>query len=117
MSASNSFSEELAETILEQLEATDLSSLQPGKIKVVSANFQPSSKFETVVIAPPEIQLFGHLSEKLRVKIYVVAPAFKSEFNDGSSAKEWRQQIGRKDGWRVYVYRWNRVEKTAPSWE
>lgn len=116
MSASNSFNHELAELILDHCKGIDPSSLPVGKVKVVPTNFGSTSKFETVVVAPPEIDLFGHLAQELRSKLYLVSPAFKSEFRDGISAKDWRHQIGRKDGWRVYVYKWDRPEKTAPSW-
>lgn len=116
-SASNSYSEVIAERLLDCFNAIDLSQLQPGKITVADARFQPASEFEVLAIAPPEIALFDHLPEDLRARMHLVVPAYRSEFQDGMSARDFRHQMGRKDGWRVHVYRWNRLEKTAASWE
>jgi hypothetical protein len=116
-SAWNSYSQPLAERLLDHCAALDLSTLVPGKVTVCEAGFQPNGNFETVVIAPPEIALFEHLPGNLQSSMHLVVPAYRSEFTDGMSAKDFRHQIGRKDGWRVPVYRWNRVEKTSPSWE
>ena len=116
-SASNSYVEPLAESLLDRFTAIDTSRLRPGEVSVVDAEFLPVSRFEVLVIAPPEIAIFGHLPEDVRSRMHVVAPAFRSEFKDGMSVREYRHQVGRKDGWRVHVYRWDRLEKTSPSWE
>lgn len=115
--ASNSYSSSLAELLLDHCTVVDSSKLSPGRVAIVDASFQPVSNFEIMAIAPPEIGLFGHLSEDLRSRMHLVVPAFRSEFKDGMSASEFRHQIGRKDGWRVSAYRWDRVEKTSPSWD
>lgn len=116
-SASNSYSENIAERLLDCFNAIDLSKLRPDKVTVTDASFQPAGGFEVLAIAPPEIALFDHLPEDLRSRMHLVVPAYRSEFQDGMSARDFRHQMGRKDGWRVNVYRWNRLEKTSPSWE
>ena len=116
-SASNSHEEDIAQIIVRCLKAAALSGSRLTSVAVLAADFHGAAKFDRVVVAPPEVELFNHLSEELRKAIYLVAPAYASEFSDGMSARDFRHQIGRKDGWRVYVYRWNRVEKTGPSWD
>ena len=114
-SASNSFSEPIAELILERCKAIDSLQLPPAKVAVMDTVYAPVSSFEATVIAPPEIAQFDHLRENIRTRMHLVAPAFRSEFRDGMSAKEFRHQLVRKDGWRVPIFRWDRLEKTAPS--
>ena len=116
-SARDSYSEQIAAIIAGALKEASLATLHPDTVSVVPVNFQEAAKFDRIVIVPPAVQLFNHLSEELRKAIYLVAPAYASEFTDGMSAKEFRHQIGRKDGWRVQVYRWDRTEKTSPSWD
>ena len=116
-SASSSYSEVIAERMLDCFNNIDMSSLVPGKVTVAEADFKPSSPFEVLAIAPPELALFDHMSEEVRQRIYLVVPAYRSEFQDGISVKDFKHQMGRKDGWRVHIYRWNRYEKTAPSWD
>jgi len=116
-SASNSYSEPIAALLLDHFNTIDLSTLQAGNVTVFEKSFEPAGHFEAFVIAPPEIGLFDHFSEDIRARMHLVIPAFKSEFKSGMSANEFRHQIGRKDGWRVYLYRWNRLEKTSPSWD
>lgn len=116
-SASNSYSEQIATIIAGALKETSPGNLRPGTVAVIPVNFKAAAEFDRLVVAPPEIGLFNHFSEELRQAIYLVAPAYASEFSDGMSAKDFRHQIGRKDGWRVHVYRWNRIEKTSPSWD
>jgi hypothetical protein len=43
----------------------------------------------------------------------LVTPALTMKY----LVKDFRHQIGRKDGWRVPLYRWDRIEKTSPSWD
>jgi len=117
MSARNSYSDQVAERILNCAESLHLRVPDAGKIAVIPVDFSPVANFDNIVVVAPEVDLFAHLSEALRKAIYLVAPAHKSEFTDGMSAKDFRHQIGRKDGWRVYIYRWNRLEKTSPSWD
>lgn len=117
LSASNSYDERVAERIIDCVKAVTLSASQDPSIEVVAGNFEGVAKFNKVVIASPEVELFNHLSEQLQNSIYLVAPSYASEFSHGMSARDFRHQIGRKDGWRVYVYRWDRIEKTAPSWD
>ena len=114
-SALNSFSDGVAEVVVGrcQLAAPDL---PDENLVVLDSEFGDTAPFETVVVAPPSIALFEHLSEPVRSHMYVVAPAYHSEFNTQMSGKDFRHQMGRKDGWRVYVYRWDRPEKKAPSW-
>lgn len=116
-SASNSDSAQIAAIIVGALKKAALAKPHPSAVTVIPVNFKDAAKFDRIVIAPPAIQLFNHLSEDLRKAIYLVAPAYASEFTDGMSAKEFRHQIGRKDGWRVHVYHWDRTEKTSPSWD
>lgn len=116
-SASNSYSEQIATIIAGALKEASLTNSRPSVVAVIPVNFKEAAKFDRVVVAPPEIELFNHLSDGLKKVIYLVAPAYASEFTDGMSARDFRHQIGRKDGWRVYVYRWNRIEKTSPSWD
>jgi hypothetical protein len=117
MSASNSYCDQVAVRILDCAESRTLRLPDPGRIAVTPVDFSPVANFDDVVVVGPEANLFAHLSEALRKAIYLVAPAYKSEFQHGMSAKDFRHQIGRKDGWRVYIYRWNRIEKTSPSWD
>jgi hypothetical protein len=117
MSASNSYCERVAERILDCAERHYFRVPDARKIAVIPADFSPVASFDNVVIVAPEVNLFAHLSEPLENAIYLVAPAYKSEFTNGMSVKDFRHQIGRKDGWRVYIYRWNRPEKTSPSWD
>lgn len=112
-SASNSYSEPIAAIITNALKDANLTRAHPSAVAVIPVNFQEAAKFDRVVVAPPEIGLFNHLSEDLRKAIYLVAPAYASEFTDAMSAKDFRHQMGRKDGWRVYIYRWDRAEKLA----
>ena len=94
------------------------SELSRHEVLVLNAQFiAPNIGFDSVVVAPPEVELFNHWPMELHSRVYLVAPAYKSEFKDGSTARDFRHQIGRKDGWRVPIYNWNRSEKTAPSWQ
>jgi hypothetical protein len=114
--ASNSFNEQIAADIVAncQLVASDL----PGEhIRTIPVTFQPESSFEIVAVAPPAVQLFDHLSDPVKSKMYLVAPAYRSEFHDRMTAKDFRHQMGRKDGWRVHIYRWARTQRTAPAWD
>jgi hypothetical protein len=115
-SAWNSYNEKLAELILDRCSVRS-DELPKEKLIVLPGDFGAVSQFEAVVVAPPSVRLFDHLPEPISSKIYLVAPAFRSEFTSQMSAKDFRHQIGRKDGWRVYVYRWDRTEKTQPSWD
>lgn len=114
--AADSFEPAIAEVIVQscQLFAADFPSTY---VQVLETSFNDTQPFETVVVAPTSIALFDHLSEPMKSKIYLVAPAYRSEFHEKMDGRDFRHQIGRKDGWRVYVYRWNRPEKKAPSWD
>jgi hypothetical protein len=112
----HSYDDELAELIVDRCKLRG-DELPQEKLVVLPTDFRPATGFEAVVVAPPGIRLFDHLPESISSRIYLVAPAFMSEFNNQMSAKDFRHQIGRKGGWRVYVYRWDRSEKTQPSWD
>ncbi len=116
LSASNSYSERIAEAIVGHLAKRAVPIGQTGDVAVMPFAFDEAVKFDRIVVAGPEVRLFEHLSEDLRKRMYFVAPAYACEFTDGMSAREFRHQLGRKDGWRVPVYRWDRAEKTRPSW-
>lgn len=85
-------------------------------LAVTETNYAPYAKFTRSVFIPPEAGLFDHFSEPLRSCMFLAVPSYASEFANGMSIKDFRHQIGRKDGWRVNVYRWDRLEKIKPSW-
>jgi hypothetical protein len=112
----HSYDEKLAELIVDRCKLRS-DELPKEKLVVLPTDFRATSPFEAVVIAPPSVRLFDHLPEPISSKVYLAAPAFMSEFTNQMSAKDFRHQVGRKDGWRVYVYRWDRKEKAQPSWD
>lgn len=113
MAAEDSFNSDVARIALDQVKHVDLSS---PTVSVVATDYSPHAQFTHTTFAPPAIQLFDHLSEEMRSRVILAAPSYASEFKDGMSAKDFRHQTGRKDGWRVRVYRWDRAEKHEPSW-
>jgi hypothetical protein len=113
MAAEDSFNSDVARTALDQIRRVDFSL---STVSVVTTDYSPHAQFSCTTFAPPDIQLFNHFSEDVRSKIIFAAPSYDSEFKKGMSVKDFRHQIGRKDGWRVRVYRWDRIEKHAPSW-
>jgi hypothetical protein len=114
-SALNSFRDELAAAIVAEVNCTSMN-LSLDSVTVLESSAKGMAPFDAIALAPPSIGLFEHLSEDLRSHVYLVVPAYRSEFNGGMTGKDFRHQMGRKDGWRVQVYRWDRVEKKAPSW-
>ena len=113
LAAEDSFSSDVAGIALDQAMRVDLSL---PTVSVVATDYSPHAQFTHTTFAPPAIQLFDHLSEEVRSRVILAAPSYGSEFKDGIPAKDFRHQIGRKDGWRVQVYRWDRAEKREPSW-
>lgn len=114
-SALNSFRNELAGAIVAEVDCASMN-LSLDSVIVLESMAKGMAPFDAIAVAPPSIGLFEHLSEELRSHMYLVVPAYRSEFKGGMTGKEFRHQMGRKDGWRVQVYRWDRVEKKAPSW-
>lgn len=113
MAAEDSFDSDVARIALDQARHVDLSL---PTVSVVATDYSPRTQFTHTTFASPDIQLFGHLSEEIHSRVVLAAPCYGSEFKDGMSAKDFRHQIGRKDGWRVRLYRWDRAEKHEPSW-
>lgn len=113
IAAEDSFNSDVARIALDQVRRVDFSL---PTVSVVPTDYSPHAQFICTTFAPPAIQLFDHLSEEMRSRVILAAPSYGSEFKDGMSAKDFRHQIGRKDGWRVQVYRWDRAERHEPSW-
>jgi hypothetical protein len=113
MAAEDSFNGDVARIALDQARHVDLSL---PTVSVIATDYSPHAQFTHTAFAPPAIQLFDHLSEEVRSRVVLAAPSYGSEFKEGMPAKDFRHQIGRKDGWRVRVYRWDRAEKHEPSW-
>jgi len=113
LSAEDGFDSQVARIALDQAKRVELSRTA---VSVVATDYSPFAPFTLTAFAPPAVRLFDHLSEKLRSKVILAAPGYDSEFKDGMTAQDFRHQIGRKDGWRVRLYKWDRAEKHAPSW-
>jgi hypothetical protein len=113
MAAEDSFNSDVARIALNQLRRVNFSQ---ATVSVIATNYSPHAPFTCTTFAPPDVHLFNHFSEELRSKIILAAPSYESEFKNNMSVKDFRHQIGRKDGWRVRVYRWDRTEKLAPDW-
>jgi hypothetical protein len=113
LSAEEGFDSEVAGIALDQVRRAEFS---PTLVSVVATDYSPHARFTHTAFAPPAVRLFDHLSEELRSKVILAAPGYGSEFKDGMTAQDFRHQIGRKDGWRVRLYKWDRAEKQAPSW-
>ena len=115
--ARDGFDSRLAEFILDTISKTDCLALPSSAIALFPAAFPKPFAFEGVVVVPHAAAILAHWPEELQAASYLAIPAYKSEFADGMSLREFRHQIGRKDGWRVPYYKWSRAEKKNPSWE
>ncbi|MEM7164428.1 MAG: hypothetical protein AAF581_03135 [Planctomycetota bacterium] len=115
--ARDSFDGRLAEFLLDQCaglaEAPDSTTLT-----VHTSKFPTPWQFDTVVVAPPSAaNRFEHQSESLNRVTYWCIPAFTGEFAHGDNPDQFRHQVGRKDGWRLPVTRWDRSPKTERSYD
>jgi hypothetical protein len=114
-SALNSYGDLIAAALVAHCQFTT-QQLPVDRLLVDNVDFGETCEFDTVVVAPPAVGLFNHLSAELNTHMFWVAPAYRSEFNANMNVKDFRHQLARKDGWRVHADRWDRKEKKAPTW-
>ncbi len=118
LTARDSFDEYLSEFILDGLESLRIPALRSECISVSKLVFPTPWLFECVVVAPPRIAArFETESANLAQATFWVIPTFTGEFKHGENTKSFWHQVRRKDGWRSDVVKWDRVRKTAPTFD
>jgi hypothetical protein len=108
--AEDSFDERVAVCIFDAIENIDFASIPRNSVTVVPVEFPAPYQFDRIVVVPPEAGRMGHFGEFQRHS-FGAYPAYASEFSHGMSLRDFASQFTRKDGFRVYLFRWNRQEK------
>ena len=118
LTARDSFDERLAAFLLDMAAQVGLPGPRARTIRVAAAQFPPPWEFGAVVVVPPVVaKRFEHESTALQRVTYWVVPAFAGEFTNGADGAAFWHQLGRKDGWRSVVVRWDRSRKTQPVFD
>jgi hypothetical protein len=118
LTARDSFDARLAKFLLDRAAEVELPTRGSVTIRVFPIRFPARWTFECVVVAPPRVaKRFEHESVSLRRATYWVVPAFQGEFDDRAGGDAFWHQLGRKDGWRSVVVRWDRSRKTRPVFD
>jgi hypothetical protein len=118
LTARDSFDERLAVFLLDQVLGAELPGPRSRTIRVAEAAFPGPWRFEAVVVAPPPVaRRFEGQSAALQRATYWAVPAFAGEFADRAGGAAFWHQLGRKDGWRSVVVRWDRPRKTRPVFD
>jgi len=118
LTARDSFDERLAAFLLDMAAEVGLPGPRIRTIRVAATEFPPPWEFGAIVVVPPEIaKRFEQESGALQRFTYWLLPAFDGEFTDGADGAAFWHQLGRKDGWRSVVVRWDRSRKTRPVFD
>ncbi len=112
LTARDSFDDRLAAFLLARLAKCEPPGLRSKTIRVINTPFPEPWSFSAVVIVPPIVaKRFEHESAVLQKRTYWAVPAFDGEFADMADGASFWHELGRKDGWRIVVVRWNRTRK------